>query len=67
MLYYVTHMPSTRCYVPYVSWLFGTRMLWHGGGLVLLSTAAFPLALLLIGNHDLAKGLAIGTLPQMLQ
>ena len=45
-------------------WLFGTRALWHGGGgLVPLSTAAFPFALLLIGNHDLAKGLAIGTFP----
>ena len=40
---------------------------WGGGGLVLLNTAAFPLVLLLIGNHDLAKGLAIGTLLWLLQ
>ena len=41
-------------------------VVWHpralawGRELVPLSTAAFPLALLLIAKHDLAKGPAIG-------
>ena len=48
-------------------------VVWHpcalawGEGLVPLSAAAFPLALLFIDNHDLAKDLAISTLLWLLQ